>query len=37
VALLPDLDGDGDLELALGARMDDDGGTNFGAVYVAFP
>lgn len=37
VALLPDLDGDGQAELAVGARMDDDGGTDRGAVYVLFP
>jgi len=37
LALLPDLDGDGNDELVLGARMDDDGGKNRGALYVLFP
>ena len=34
VADLGDLDGDGLPELAVGARKDDDGGTNNGAVYI---
>lgn len=37
VSPLGDLDGDGDLELGLGARMDDDGGKDRGAIYVVFP
>ena len=37
VTLLPDLDGDGHGELAVGARMDDDGGKDRGAFYVLFP
>lgn len=37
VCLLPDLDGDGDDELVLGARMDDDGGKDRGALYLLFP
>jgi len=31
---LPDLDGDGRVELAVGAHRDDDGGANRGAVYI---
>jgi len=34
LALLPDTDGDGVPELAVGASGDDDGGNNRGAVYV---
>ncbi|MEE9129091.1 MAG: integrin alpha [Phycisphaerales bacterium] len=36
VALLGDLDGDGVGDLAVGARLDDDGGENRGAVWVLF-
>ncbi|MCB9230515.1 MAG: FG-GAP repeat protein [Bacteroidia bacterium] len=36
VANLGDLDGDGVIDLAVGARWDDDGGVDFGAVYVLF-
>ncbi len=36
VAWLADLDGDGLGDLAVGARNDDDGGTNHGAVWVLF-
>ena len=36
VAALGDLDGDGVGDLAVGAILDDDGGTNRGAVYVLF-
>jgi hypothetical protein len=36
VAALGDLDGDGLTDLAVGARWDDDGGTNRGAVWVLF-
>ncbi len=36
VARLPDLDGDGASELAVGADQDDDGGLNRGAVWVLF-
>ncbi|MBL8745195.1 MAG: FG-GAP repeat protein [Phycisphaerae bacterium] len=36
VAGLGDLDGDGVVDLAVGARGDDDGGTNRGAVWVLF-
>jgi len=36
VASLGDLDGDGVLDLAVGAYQDDDGGVNRGAVYVLF-
>ena len=36
VAGLGDLDGDGVVDLAVGARTDDDGGSNAGAVYVLF-
>ena len=36
VASLGDLDGDGVTDLAVGARYDDTGGTNRGAVYVQF-
>lgn len=35
-ARLPDLDGDGIPELAVGAPKDDDGGSNRGAVWVLF-
>lgn len=34
VSLLGDLDGDGRPELAIGAHGDDDGGINFGAVWI---
>lgn len=34
---LPDLDGDGIEELAIGSRLDDDGGLDRGAVYIVFP
>jgi hypothetical protein len=36
VAALGDLDGDGSLDLAAGAPLDDDGGGNAGAVHVLF-
>ena len=36
VASLGDLDGDGVVDLIVGARLDDTGGTNRGAVYVLF-
>lgn len=36
VASLGDLDGDGVSDLAVGAILDDDGGTNRGAVYILF-
>ena len=36
VALLGDLDGDGTQDIAVGADLDDDGGTNTGAVWVLF-
>ena len=36
VAPLGDLDGDGIVDLAVGARSDDDGGTNQGAVWILF-
>lgn len=36
VAALGDLDADGVLDLAVGARRDDDGGTNRGAIWVLF-
>lgn len=36
VAEIGDLDGDGIKDLAVGAYLDDDGGTNFGAVYILF-
>ena len=31
-----DLDGDGIIDLAVGAKWDDDGGTNYGAVWIMF-
>jgi len=34
LGLLDDLDGDGFLDLAVGARRDDDGGSNRGAVWI---
>ncbi|MCA9074995.1 MAG: FG-GAP repeat protein [Planctomycetaceae bacterium] len=34
IANMGDLDGDGLIELAVGTRRDDDGGTNRGAVYI---
>jgi len=36
VAALGDLDGDGNEDLAVGARQDDDGGANLGAVWILF-
>ncbi len=36
IAAIGDLDGDGRVELAVGAFRDDDGGSNRGAVYVLF-
>ncbi len=36
IAALGDLDGDGVTDLAVGARVDDDGGTNRGAVWILF-
>ncbi|MCP3938448.1 MAG: hypothetical protein GY708_24135, partial [Actinomycetia bacterium] len=36
VAGIGDLDGDGIVDLAVGARTDDDGGTDRGAIYVLF-
>ncbi|MEZ6032244.1 MAG: PKD domain-containing protein [Planctomycetaceae bacterium] len=36
VANLGDLDGDGVTDVAVGAHLDDDGGTNHGAVFVLF-
>ncbi len=36
LTLLPDLDGDGDNEIAAGANRDDDGGGQAGAAYVLF-
>jgi len=36
VATLPDLDGDGRIELAVGARFDDDGGLNTGSSWILF-
>ena len=33
---LGDLDGDGVVDIAVGARFDDDGGTNTGAVWILF-
>ncbi|MCP4961541.1 MAG: hypothetical protein GY925_20025, partial [Actinomycetia bacterium] len=36
VAGLGDLDGDGIVDVAVGAHLDDDGGTNRGAVHVLF-
>lgn len=36
LALLPDLDGNGKIELAVGARFDDDGGLNTGSVWILF-
>lgn len=33
---LGDLDGDGYLDIAVGAKFDDDGGTNTGSVYILF-
>ena len=36
VESLPDLDGDGIRELAVGARKDDDGGTDQGALWILF-
>ena len=36
VASLGDLDGDGAIDLAIGARADDTGGTDRGAVYLLF-
>ncbi|MCP3939186.1 MAG: hypothetical protein GY708_27875, partial [Actinomycetia bacterium] len=35
-ASIGDLDGDGIVDIAVGARFDDDGGTDRGAVYVLF-
>jgi CHU domain-containing protein/FG-GAP repeat protein/VCBS repeat protein len=36
VAAIGDLDGDGINDMVVGSRLDDDGGTNTGAVYVQF-
>ncbi len=36
LATMPDLDGNGILELAVGARFDDDGGINTGSVWLLF-
>ncbi|MEM9561346.1 MAG: hypothetical protein AAGA93_01930, partial [Actinomycetota bacterium] len=36
VASLGDLDGDGNVDIAVGAFRDDDGGSNHGAVYILF-
>lgn len=36
LATLPDMDADGVVELAVGARHDDDGGEDRGAVYILF-
>jgi len=36
LATMPDLDGDGRIELAVGARFDDDGGLNTGSVWILF-
>ena len=36
VTLLGDLNGDGAIEISVGARQDDDGGTNRGAVWILF-
>lgn len=36
VATMPDLDGDGRIELAVGARFDDDGGLNTGSNWILF-
>lgn len=36
VASLGDVDGDGNIELAVGARNDDTGGPNIGAVHILF-
>ena len=36
VTAIGDLDGDGVGDLAIGARLDDDGGENRGAVYIVF-
>jgi hypothetical protein len=34
LAALPDFDGDGNTDLAIGAYLDDAGGTDRGAVYI---
>jgi len=36
VSQIGDLDGDGIMDLAVGAKFDDDGGTNRGAVWILF-
>ncbi|WP_158308629.1 T9SS type B sorting domain-containing protein [Christiangramia forsetii] len=36
IAILKDLDGDGIKEIAVGSYRDDDGGTDFGSVYILF-
>jgi hypothetical protein len=36
LARIPDLDGDGRIELAVGVRYDDDGGLNTGSVWILF-
>ncbi|HEX6882778.1 MAG TPA: PKD domain-containing protein [Planctomycetota bacterium] len=36
LARIPDLDGDGRPELAVGARFDDDGGINTGSIWILF-
>ena len=35
-ALMGDLDGDGNVDLAVGAQFDDDGGTNRGAIWILY-
>ena len=36
LAVIPDLDGNGIVELAVGARFDDDGGINTGSAWILF-
>ena len=33
---ISDFDGDGVLDMAMGATLDDDGGTNLGAIYLLY-